>query len=659
MSATRLPKYEDLYDIKMVSDPQIDPQGNWVVFTVTEVDKESDGYRSSLWLVPTRGGEPRRLTHVGKVNMQPRWSPQGDKLAFISDRGGGNQVWVLPFSEGGEAYPVTADLRGISSPPVWRPDGKALAVVALGPAQPGEDLPERSEIKTSDRLLHKFDGTGVFGPGRQQVYVVPSSGGKATQVTWGDCDHGVPAWSPDGRRLALAVRRSADADHTALSDLYLLDVGSGEYQLLRTNFSRFLLPSPVWSPDGSRLLMVAAEGRSWGNRTPEIWLVEVESGHAESLTREFDRPPAPVDSGDIVTVDARPLPQWSPHGDRVFTLFAERGQCELYSLDLRTRDIERLSKGHRRVLTAFSMARDGSFAYTVTDPSRPNEVYYLSPTGEEKRLTDFNGFYFGEMALRPVELVTYQGPDGLPLEGWLITPGGQGPHPLILSIHGGPHGAYGFAYHHGFQCLAAQGYAVLYTNPRGSQSYGTAFAQGCVRDWGGKDFGDLMAGVDEAVRRGVADPDRLGVSGYSYGGFMTNWIITHSARFKAAVSGGCLSNLLSFYGSSDLGYLFLLDEIGGPPWETVEALLQHSPLMHVANVTTPVLFLHGEADDRCPIEQAEQIYVALRQLGKQAQLVRYPQSSHLFILTGKPSFRIDYWRRLTEWFDRYLKDRSS
>ncbi len=302
---------------------------------------------------------------------------------------------------------------------------------------------------------------------------------------------------------------------------------------------------------------------------------------------------------------------------------------------------------------AFSVAADGTVAFTATDPACPGEILCLDRTGSEKQLTSVNAGYFADTRVYPTESFTYRSVDGLEIQGWLVKPGGEGLYPLILDIHGGPHGAYGFGFHHRYQCFAAQGYAVLYTNPRGSQSYGTEFARACIKDWGGLDYQDIMAAVDLMIERRVADPSRLFVTGYSYGGFMTNWIITHTGRFRAAVAGGCASNLYSFFGSSDIGPHFMTEEIGGPHWETLEPLMKHSPLTYVAAVTTPTLFMHGERDDRCPIDQSEQMYAALKVMGKATQFVRYPNSSHLFFLTGKPSYRVDYVRRSLEWFGKY------
>ena len=641
----------------MVSDPQVHPSGKWIAYRITEADRESDGYLSSIWLLSLEEHQSVRLTRSGKTNVHPRWSPDGDLLAFTSDRGGTNQIWVLPFARGGEAYQVTKDLKGLSSAAIWNPDGTQIAVTALGAATPGEALAEPSEIKHSTRLFHKLDGAGVLGAYRQHVYITSADGSdEPRQVTSGEYDHGAPSWSPDSKRLALISRRSEDADINPIADLYILDIESGEYRMLCGGFNGLWPSSAQWSACGTRLLVASGRGPTWDHHTPGIWAIDVATGELSDLSGHLDRPFTPADAGDISAFDNRSTPVWSADGKKVITMLGSEGQCEIHEIECKTLATTCITGGKNRNVTAFSAAADGTLAYTVSDPGRAPEVYYKKPGCEETRGTDVNACYFAETAMRPTEELNYTASDGLSVQAWVIRPEGEGPFPLVLHIHGGPHGAFGAAYHHAYQCLAAKGYAVLYTNPRGSQSYGTEFARGCIKDWGGMDYKDIMAAVELLVEQGIADPERLCVTGYSYGGFMTNWIITHTNRFRAAVSGGCVSNLHSFYGSADIGYGFMEAEIGGPPWESIDELLRHSPLMYAANVTTPTLFLHGERDDRCPIDQAEQMYVALKRMGKPAELVRYPNSSHLFILTGKPSYRVDYLDRSLRWFEAHTKN---
>jgi dipeptidyl aminopeptidase/acylaminoacyl peptidase len=642
---------EDLAAIVAVDRPRLSPDGQTVAFTRTTIDLEARAYRAAIWTVPYAGGAARQLTSGTARDRGASWSPDGRWLAFLSDRDDDSgQLFVIP-TDGGEARQVTRKLSGIEGV-VWSPKSGRLGFVArVRPdGEPsilnGPDPPPLREIR---RIKHRFDGKGLLD-GRAHVFVVGLDGEEPRQVTDGDWDDSAPAWSPDGESIAFASNRTADRDWDDGSDIYVVPSAGGRAHKLTR--SRHALGAPAWSPDGQIVACLGRTADAPAGANVRLWTVPATGGEPTCLTASLD-----VSIGSDVLTDMRGghltlPPFWTADGARLRVLVTERGNVRLDEIDLDGGSARTLA-GSDRVLLDFDGSGD-RVVFTATTPTDPGDVYALDGPGE-RRLTNVNEALLEGLALATPEHLEIVGAGGQSVEGWLLPGRGRGRRPLILEIHGGPHSLYGNAFFHEFQVLAAQGYHVLYTNPRGSRGYGERFCSEIAGGWGNLDYQDLMAATDVVVQRPDVDAERLGVAGGSYGGYMTNWIVGHTDRFKAAVTMRCLSNFVSFYGTSDIGPWFGERELLGSPRDQIERYWQLSPLAHVEKVTTPILIVHGEQDLRCPQEQAEQWFVSLRRLGKTAEFIRFPEEGHDMSRSGRPDRRLLRLWRIVEWFDRWLK----
>ncbi|MGE3907984.1 MAG: prolyl oligopeptidase family serine peptidase [Chloroflexota bacterium] len=643
---------EDLASIAVVDRPRLSPDGQSVAYGLTTTDLDARTYRSAVWTIPVSGGDARQITSGAGRDRAASWSPDGRWLAFISDRDGQKgQLYLMP-TDGGEARRLTSDLSSIDGV-VWSPQSDRLAFVArVRPeGQPsmlnGSEPPVFREIP---RIKHRFDGRGWLD-GRTHLFVVPREGGQPVQVTDGDWDDSSPAWSPDGTRLAFASNRTADRDWNDVSDLYVVLATGGEVQNLTSG--DYALGSPAWSPDGQ---MIAALGRSCdapAGANVRLWTVPTTGGEPRCLTADLD-----ITIGSDVLSDVRAghlnlPPIWTADGSALRFLVSKRGNVHFYEIAADGGSMRQLIGGDRVILDVDGAG--GRVVFSASTPTSPGEVFTAADDGSgERPLTNVNGSLLDQLELPEPEHLEVTGADGQAVQGWLLPGRGEGPLPLLLEIHGGPHALYGNAFFHEFQLLAAQGYHVLYTNPRGSKGYGERFCSEIAGAWGDLDYRDLMAAVDQVIRRPEVDEMRLGILGGSYGGFMTNWIVGHTDRFKAAVTMRCLSNFLSFYGTSDIGPWFGERELAGSPRDQMERYWQLSPLAYVEQVSTPILILHGEQDLRCPVEQAEQWFVSLRRLGKITEFVRFPDESHDLSRGGRPDRRQERLRRIVEWFARWL-----
>ena len=630
---------DDVLRLRTAADPRISPDGRLVGFVRTEPDPERDRDAAHVWVVPASGGEPRRWTAGERGDGMPRWSPDGRRLAFLSARGedGARQVWVLDAA-GGDARRLT-DLPGGVTELAWSPAGDAIAVVAVDRPAPASEA-DRARPVATRRLGFKADGLGVIAGIAAHVLVVPLDGGAPRRLTAGDSRPGGLAWSPDGTEIAYAdaVHPERDLDR-AIHLFSVAACGGGEPR--RVTGGRGTAACPAWTGDG-RLVFAGRAVAS--DLLTGLFVVDARGGEAAPLLPDLDRT---VMVGGPAYPGA--VPQVTAAGEVTFC--ARMGGCvHVLRASLDGGRVEPVVAGEREV-SGFTAA-GGAIAFVAADAGHLADVFLRDADGTERRLTDLNRDLLAEAPPVRPERRVFTAPDGGMVEAYVYRPAAGGPAPLLLDVHGGPHNAFGpalFAPYLYRQELVGRGWCVMAPNPRGSDGYGLRFLEGVRGGWGQNDQLDFLAVVDGLVADGTADPARVAVTGYSYGGYTTSWLVTETDRFRSAVAGGLVSDLAGLYGQSDMGTSMVADELGAEPFESWTPYDELSPLRRAAGIATPLLILHGEADDRCPIGQAEALFAQLRRLRREVELVRYPGASHLFILNGRPSHRRDYQRRLVDW----------
>ncbi len=645
---------QDITRIRFVSDPQISPDGGLVAFVATVLSEERDEYLSNIWIVDTVGGEPRPFTAGPKRDTAPRWSPDGTRLTFISERERNKkaQLYMMP-ADGGEPTRLT-DLKNGVSNPRWSPDGTRLAFISrVGGWQEPESEEERQKskpVRVISALKYKANGEGFIYDRRPHIFVVAADGGEPRQLTDGDFADADPAWSPDGRLIAFASARHTDRDYDNAADVWVVPVEGGDP--CRVTDTAGPVSLPVFALDGRAIAFLGHRYPNEAGRNKRVFTVPVEGGSPACLTTDLDRTCEPFFGGVG--------PMWSADGQWITFAVEEQGDIPLYRVPVSGSAVpERIIAGARQV-TGISTTQDGRLlAFTATDPVSPAEVFLIDADGTgERQLTDLNRAWKAEVALSRPERFRYERA-GHQLDCWVMKPFGFEPrqrYPVLLNIHGGPHTQYGHNFFDEFQVYAGAGYVVLYTNPRGSQGYGEGFTRAVLGDWGEGDFADVMAGVDEALRRcDFIDPERLGVLGGSYGGFLTSWTVGHTNRFKAACSERAVNNAHALFGTSDIGHSFFEPQSGYLPWENMQWYIDHSPLTYAKNIATPLLIVHSEDDLRCPMEQAEQLFVALKKQRKEVLFVRVPDENHELSRSGKPRHRLERFRLILEWFAKYLQ----
>ncbi|WP_421384115.1 S9 family peptidase [Bacillus salacetis] len=648
---------EDLFELKSVSDPKLSPSGKEAVYVVTEMDKEKNDYISNLFHLDVETGKSTQWTFGENRNSSPKWSPDGEKVVFVSDRFDKSQLYLLACN-GGEAKQLTFCPNGASQP-VWSPCSTKIAFSTalregetLTEGKEEEKHPQPLEVK---KMKYKSDDSGFFKGKRSHIAVLDVETLDMEIITEGDIDYSLQSWSPDGKYIAYGADKSVDLDTSFQTDLFLYDVKESNEQKITNGTGYF--GNAAWSPD-SRFIALLGHEREYENATlTKVWMYELETGSLSCMTSELDSP-----VGDFMVIDfqqgvSNPGVQWAADNESFYFLTSDNGNTVLYYGNREGALYPALLDNQH--VYGFDLDAESQRAIVaISNPLLPGDLFMLDiPSGGLKKLTSVNEKFLAEVTLSETEAISFKSRDGLEVNGWLMKPAGlrEGEKcGLVVEIHGGPHMMYGNTYYQEFQMLAAEGYAVLFINPRGSHGYGQTFVDAVRGDYGGGDYEDVMAAVNHVTENcDFIDKDRLGVTGGSYGGFMTNWIVGHTDMFKAAVTQRSISNWVSFYGVSDIGYYFSEWQIDADLGD-VEKLWKHSPLAYAKNIHTPLLILHSEKDYRCPIEQAEQLYIAVKRQGKDTEMVRFPEANHNLSRNGKPNLRVARLNYIKDWFKKYI-----
>lgn len=669
----------DLYSFRWIASPRISPDGSKVVYTLVNATSKHDNYQSALWLMSSAGGTPRVMT-AGPRDSNAAWSPDGKQIAFLRAEKDGKpeppQIYIMSM-EGGEARQLTKVPKGAANP-VWSPDSKFIAFSSSTLPKDFEkkkDDAEESDVHVITSATYRSNGQGFTDPTRpSHIWVVEVSADltepkKATQVTSGGFSESGITWSRDVSRIYFSSNRVKEPYYESpRSAIYSVSREGGQTTKLidfEGSISSFAL-----SPDGERAAIVGAARASGGAPVrsydqPDLFVASTRPGStARNLTASYD-----FDIGGSIGGDQAPprgetpsLPFFSRDGQSIFVTAGEEGRSNLKRVDIETGKVSAVTSGDHSLFSYHSTPDASQIAALVSTPTMIGDLFVVdSKTGRMSQMTRINKQLFDGLNLSAPETIWYKSFDGRRIQAWVQRPPDFDPsrkYPLILNIHGGPHAAYGFVFDHEFQWMAAKGYIVLYPNPRGSTTYGQEFGNIIQYHYPGDDYKDLMAGVDELIARGWVDPQKLGVTGGSGGGVLTNWTIGQTTRFKAAVSQRSIADWTGFWYSADFT-LFTPTWFRGAPWEQEADFKERSPITNIRKVTTPLMLIEGEADLRTPpANGGEQMFRALKYLKKPVVMVRFPGESHELSRSGKPVHRVERLQHIVAWFDKYLLERK-
>lgn len=646
MTEKRCVEKSDLFNFKFITESALSPDGKKVVYAVQTLDGEKEEQHSTLWLLLLESGESRQLTSGKGGDSAAVWSPDGKQIAFLSSRDGAPQIYLIAV-DGGEARPLTAMKQAIGGGPVWSPDGKFIAFTAGPKGEP----PDPKKPYRVTRHVYRFDGMGYLDPIIQNIYVIAVEGGEPRQLTDTNYMKSALKWSPDGQEILFMASHQPDI-HALKMSIQVIDLNE---KLFDVTGDWGEVGGAAWLPDSKGIVFAGqVAGKPIGSKN-DLWVINRHGGKPENRTAGLKvgvgggiQPDFPFTRGANVCV--------APEGEKAYINVQEGGAIRIFEIALKGKEEwKSIISAERSCMPVDVSSKE--ILYMVSDLQNPLDLYLAKRDGsKEKRLTEINKELLDGFKQPAVEHLLFKSADGETVEGWYMKPttGAKAPYPTILYIHGGPHSAFGNMFSFDFQMLAGAGYGVLFINHRASMGYGDAFSTAIKGDWGNLDYKDLMAGVDDAIAKGLADPDKLGCCGLSGGGNLSCWIVGNTDRFKAAVPENPVANWNSFYGVSDIGVWFAVEELGGHPHEIPEIYTKCSPISYAHNCKTPTLMVQGECDYRCPAEQSEQFYTVLKANGCVVEMLRLPGSPHAGSIGGAPVVRKAQNDALLDWMDRYV-----
>jgi len=652
---------EDLLKLKFIRSVTVSPDESKVMFTVETVDDDKKGYSSHIYMVNIDGSGLRQFT-FGKVSdSNPAFSPDGKWILFTSKRGEKKGLYKMS-ADGGEPSLLNSDDGSFSELSI-APDGKKILAVFKN----ADDVPKDDKGKKEppvyrhiNRMFYKLDNAGFMPKDPGHIYTVDMETGEKTKLTKGKNGERGPIWLGKGDKIAYISNIQHDPDmETMMDDIFVMPSRGGKAKKLATPAGPVDIISG--SPDGKWIAYVGHDEPrdSWGAAVSRLWKVPVSVGKAIDLAPKIDRMAMDLTISDTAESHEVARPTWSDDGRWIYFMLSENGSTRLYKTKSSGGKPVCVIGGKLHIAGASISGKKKLIATIISTSTAPAEIFVSSDTGRSKpkRVTWLNDELIKELDIQRPEELIIRGDDNYPIHTWILKPPGFNPnrkYPSILEIHGGPRVQYGHTFFHEMQLLAAKGYVVYYSNPRGGQGYGRKHAEYIENAWGTYDYKDCMSVANHMAGMKYINKNKMGVTGGSYGGYMTNWIVTHTNFFKAAVTQRSVVNMVSFYGSSDLG--FDLDrEIYGSPWKNLDSWWEMSPIKHVANVRTPLLIIHSEQDLRCPMEQAEQLYISLKKLKRKVEFVRFPGEPHGLSRCGRPDRRLARLGWIVKWFDRYLK----
>jgi dipeptidyl aminopeptidase/acylaminoacyl peptidase len=657
LATPRKTSTSDLFELRSASDPRISRDGKNVLYVLGWADKMNDAFYSNIWVADADGKGQRPITQGNYKDASPRWSPDGTRIAYISNRTGKPQIYVRWMDSAQEAK--ITELEQAPSSIEWSPDGQWIAFISRVPGKAGFSvkMPDKpANAKWAEpaivvtELRWRADGTGLRQPGYSHIFVVPSTGGAPRQITSGEFNHtGAIAWTPDGASILTSAQRIDEADYSLEGpDIYSFSIKDGAVKQLTNRKGPDL--NPEVSPDGKKIAYLGHDWKFQSYDVSNLYVMNSDGTSPKLIATGLDR-------------DVR-SPHWSADSKTIFFLADDHGGSQLYATNLDGK-LRKITSGSQRLGSGyatndpFTLSANGRVATTRSTPREPGDVvvFWAANPATMSRVTQMNDSLLADRRLGDVEEFSYDSFDGKPIQGWIVKPpdfDATKKYPLLLEIHGGPHAMYGVEFNHEFQVQAARGFVVLYTNPRGSTGYGEEFGNIIHTKYPGDDYKDLMAGVDAMLTKGYIDPKKLCVTGGSGGGLLTAWIIGHTDRFAAAVSQYPVTNWFTQTGTADGGYTHAALWMKAMPWDNPEQYIQHSPIFFAKNFKTPTMVLTGEADLRTPIAQSEELYFALKSRKVPAVLVRIPDEPH-GIRGAHPSHRIAKMEYVLGWMEKWVE----